>query len=213
MHPLRDILDRAARGTFPKPDGAVDLLGAPTGAVAAVIGFAAHLVVAADVDSGPAANRFEPGDFSSWLAPKTMMWLAKEVGANPRPQDALFCRLGSGGGVPDWLVPAPSLAHPRVQRSTRYRSDDTVFTTDDEAGVLVVGRGLAGRWELAYEVEPQARGKGLGRRLAAAAANMVPEGDAIWAQVAPGNATSMRSIIAAGYQPVGSEVLFVEHDK
>jgi RimJ/RimL family protein N-acetyltransferase len=31
----------------------------------------------------------------------------------------------------------------------------------------------------------------------------------IWAQVAPGNAASVRAFLAAGYQPVGAEALLV----
>jgi hypothetical protein len=213
MDALLEILADAARGAFPEPDGSIELLvGEPAGAKAVVLGFSAHLVIAADIDNTWVFDWFKPGDFSSWLAPGTMMWLASEVGATPRPQDALFCRISDGTGVPDWLHSAPSLEHPRVQRSTQYRSDDAVFATDDGAGVLIIGRGVAGRWELGFEVDSDARGSGLGRRLAAAAAHIVPAGEAVWAQVAPGNASSMRSIIAAGYQPIGSEVLFVAHD-
>jgi hypothetical protein len=45
--------------------------------------------------------------------------------------------------------------------------------------------------------------------VAAAARAVVPEGEPVWAQVAPGNAASMRSTAAAGFVPVGAEVLFV----
>jgi hypothetical protein len=45
--------------------------------------------------------------------------------------------------------------------------------------VLVLGRGLAGRREVAFEVDPTRRNRGLGR-----------------------------SLVAAGFQPVGAEVLF-----
>ena len=74
--------------------------------------------------------------------------------------------------------------------------------------MLVVGRGVCGRWELAFEVEPDARNRGLGRRLIEAGRDMVPAGASVWAQIAPGNAASMRAGIAAGFVPVGSEVLF-----
>ena len=42
----------------------------------------------------------------------------------------------------------------------------------------------------------------------AAARGLVPAGEPLWAQVAPGNAASMRSTLAAGFVPVGAEVLF-----
>ena len=76
----------------------------------------------------------------------------------------------------------------------------------------MVGRGLCGRWEVGYEVEPDHRDGGLGRRLVAAARGLVPAGEALWAQVAPGNAASMRSTLAAGFVPVAAEVLFASHD-
>jgi hypothetical protein len=44
--------------------------------------------------------------------------------------------------------------------------------------------------------------------LAVAARHLVPEDRPVWAQIAPGNASSLRAFLAAGYEPVGSEVLF-----
>jgi hypothetical protein len=45
--------------------------------------------------------------------------------------------------------------------------------------------------------------------LAAAARALAPERRPIWAQVAPGNAASVRAFLAAGYRPVGAEALLV----
>jgi GNAT superfamily N-acetyltransferase len=61
---------------------------------------------------------------------------------------------------------------------------------------------------VAFEVEPDARGRGLGRRLAAAAVMVVPEGDVLYVQTAPANVASVRALLAAGFQPIGGEVLF-----
>jgi GNAT superfamily N-acetyltransferase len=99
-------------------------------------------------------------------------------------------------------------AQPRVQRAARYRTDLRVCTDPTGAGLVVVGRGLAGRWELAFEVEPAARGQGLGRRLAAAATTLVPDGDALFVQTAPANTASLLALLAAGFRPLGGEVLF-----
>ncbi len=38
-----------------------------------------------------------------------------------------------------------------------------------------------------------------------AARHLIPAGEAVWAQVAPANAASVRAFLAAGYQPVGAE--------
>jgi RimJ/RimL family protein N-acetyltransferase len=58
------------------------------------------------------------------------------------------------------------------------------------------------------EVDPAARGRGLGTALAAAAPALVPDGAPLWAQVATANTASLRAFLAAGYRPVGAEVLF-----
>ncbi|NEC76087.1 GNAT family N-acetyltransferase, partial [Streptomyces rochei] len=46
------------------------------------------------------------------------------------------------------------------------------------------------------------------RRLVAAARRLAG-GEPVWAQVAAGNARSLRAFQAAGYRPVGSEALFL----
>jgi GNAT superfamily N-acetyltransferase len=103
-------------------------------------------------------------------------------------------------------------SHPRVRRAHVYRSDVSVWTLPDGAGVLILGRGLAGRWEAAFEVEPAHQGRGLGRLLAQSARHVLPAGaPGVWAQVSPGNAASVRTLLAAGYLPVGSEALLVRH--
>jgi GNAT superfamily N-acetyltransferase len=98
-------------------------------------------------------------------------------------------------------------AHPRVERARRYRDDVRVWETSDGAGCLVLGRGVAGRWEAAFEVEPAARGRGLGRGLAAAALGLLPPDTPVFAQVSPGNSISLRATLAAGFAPIGAEVL------
>ena len=99
-------------------------------------------------------------------------------------------------------------SHRRVARANRYRRDLQVLGDRDGGGLLVLGRGLAGRWEVAFEVEPERRGRGLGRALARSARHLVPAGEPLFAQVSPGNVASVRALLAAGYAPVGSEVLF-----
>lgn len=73
--------------------------------------------------------------------------------------------------------------------------------------MLVLGRGIAGRLEVSVEVDEGVRHRGLGRALVTAARQLATE--PLWAQVAPGNARSMRAFQAAGYRPVGSEALLI----
>lgn len=55
------------------------------------------------------------------------------------------------------------------------------------------------------EVAEEVRHRGLGRALATAARHLADE--PVWAQVALGNARSLRAFQAAGYRPVGAEAL------
>ena len=119
----------------------------------------------------------------------------------------VLATLGDGTGAPAWLKRDDAFEHPRVDEAARFRTIDEIWT-DGQGNVVMVGRGLCGRREVGYEVEPEHRNGGLGRKLVAAARGLVPAGEPLWAQVAPGNATSMRSALAAGFVPVGAEVLF-----
>ncbi|WP_181442463.1 hypothetical protein [Streptomyces tateyamensis] len=48
--------------------------------------------------------------------------------------------------------------------------------------------------------------------MALSARHLLPDGDALWAQQAPGNATGVRVLQAAGYRPVGAGVLLSAPD-
>ena len=76
-------------------------------------------------------------------------------------------------------------------------------------GVLVVGQGVAGRWEMAFEVAPDARGAVSVAGWPPLRRRCVPDGEPVFAQVAPGNPSSVRACLAAGYVAIGAEVLFV----
>jgi hypothetical protein len=206
---LAQLLDAAARGGFPPADGEVDVVAAPARAAAAVFMFTAHLVVATDAPVEEVRAVAPAGAFSTWS--RVGPWLAARAGVHACSGDVLLAALGTGGTAPVDLVPIDDLEHPRVARASRFRDDVRVFTTTDGTGVLVLGRGVEGRHELAFEVEPAARNVGLGRRLVESARALVPAGEALWAQVNPGNVASLRPVLAAGFQPVGYEQL-VGHD-
>ncbi|CAA9294328.1 MAG: FIG01123873: hypothetical protein [uncultured Corynebacteriales bacterium] len=94
-----------------------------------------------------------------------------------------------------------------MRRAERYRVD--VRAWEVPGALLILGRGLAGRWEVAVEVEPSHRDLGIGRALVAAAPALVPPGETLWAQVSPANVASLRAFLAAGYRPVAAEILLV----
>jgi hypothetical protein len=207
-HILGGRLRDAAFGTFPEVDGLVEVVPSPGPPCDAFVAFTGHFVLAADIDPQEVAARMPPGEFSVPFSPAALLWLAERLGLTPATHDALFVSFADGAGPPAWLHRTDDLAHPRVERASRYRDIESVWTTDDGNSMVMVGRGLCGRWEVGYEVATDARNAGLGRRLVGAARSLVPAGEPLWAQVAPGNAASMRSAFAAGFTPVAAEILF-----
>jgi hypothetical protein len=100
-------------------------------------------------------------------------------------------------------------AHPRIARARAHRTDVRAWSDVDGHAVVSIGRGLAERWELSLEIVDGQRDRGLGRALIAAGLRELPAGEPVFAQVAPGNARSLRAFLAAGFAPIGGEVLFV----
>ncbi len=200
------LFDRLAAGDDPPADGSVTTVPAPPGARALVVGGTAWHVVAADVDPAWVTERTAHDPLAAPLGARFLAALADRVGAEPGVVDAVLVAPPAAGPGAD-LVPT-EVDHPRVARARLHRTDVRVWTTPDGAGVLVLGRGVAGRWEVSVEVDPAARGRGLGTALVAAAPALVPGGGPLWAQVAPANTASLRAFLAGGDRPVGAEVLF-----
>lgn len=204
---LLDVFAAAAEGRYPPPDGTVQVHPDPPGKACGVVGFPARFYVLAPVSPGWVRAQLPPGDYSAPLGARFLVALADRIGARIGSIDALLAASAHGGGSALELRELADDGHPRVRRAHRYRDEVRAWQTPDGAGCLIIGRGLAGRWELAYEVDPAAQGKGLGRALAAAALGLLPAGTPLFAQVAPGNSHSMRATLAAGYRPIGGEVL------
>ncbi len=204
---LQDLLHAAVVGDFPPADGTVRVLHEQPGAAAAVLGFTAHFVVCAPVEEQWVRQRLPAGDLSAPLGARFVSALADHLDAHIGANDAVLAAVAHGRGPSLRLEPGDASAHPRVQRARRYRDDVRVWTTPEHDALVLLGRGLAGRWELSFEVEKSARGRGLGVGVAAAALGLLPAGTPVFAQVTPGNAASMRAVLAAGYRPIGSEVL------
>jgi hypothetical protein len=209
-HPLSVLLQAAARGRFPAPDGTVEILPPLAEKVDAVVAFTAHSAIAVDLPAGDVRAQLDPADFGATMNATFLSWVSDRLGTPPGVLDNVLvapARVAGDGDIS--LLPRDDLAdHPRVARAARYRTDLHVLTDESGAGVLLVGRGLAGRWEMAFEVDGDSRGRGLGRALATAAPTLIPEGEFLFAQASPGNAASVRAVLAAGYTAIGSECLF-----
>ena len=208
MTALDAVFRDVERGVFPACDGGLTVLPAPAPHAAAVVSFTGHVFVAADVDEGWVRRLLPPGELSEAFTPPFLGALAAKTGLRVNALDMLALAPPSraAAGVP--LVAVES-DHPRVRRARRYRTDVRAWSTP--GAVVTLGRGLGGRWEIGIEVDEAYRGRGLGRAVAAAARGLVPDGRPLWAQIAAGNAASVRAFLAAGYAPVGMEALLVAH--
>lgn len=202
-HPLYDLMHDAIDGLFPPVDGGVTVVPELAPARECSFAFTGHAVIATALPPADVHARRIDG-FGSSTLPDFLRWLAGPTGRVHCTDATLFSR-GTGG---DRLPPRPDLAdHPRVRYALGFRDDVRVF--GDERGVVTLSRGLAGRPELSVEAEPEGQGRGWGRSLLVDALSMVPDGDPVFAAVSPGNARSLRTFLALGFVPIGSETVII----
>ncbi|MDX3798986.1 hypothetical protein PV723_09525 [Streptomyces sp. AK04-3B] len=206
-HPLLAYFLDAADGRFPPADGAVTVLPAlpvPSGPLEASVAFTGHAVVATAL-AGPAVHALRPDGFGGSMGPDFLRALAGPTGWIGSV-DAVLVRRGAGGTAR--LQPLSGAdGHPRVRYARRLRAGVRVF--GDDRGLVTLAAGLAGRTELSVELHAPDDGGhgGRGRSLLGDALTLVQEGEPVFAAVAPGNARSLRAFLAAGFTPVGAEVL------
>ncbi|HSK37961.1 MAG TPA: hypothetical protein VLA80_14615 [Actinomycetota bacterium] len=85
------------------------------------------------------------------MSPGFLGWLGERLGSLPGSLDVVLAAQGIAGDPPLELRPGAGPARrPRAARAQRYRGDLQVWTDPDGAGVLVLGRGLAGRREVLF---------------------------------------------------------------
>jgi GNAT superfamily N-acetyltransferase len=202
---LAAILDSVAKGEFPPADGSVTILPQPSDRDAGVNAFTACSVVFTDADPDWVSALLPAGDLGAPLSPRFLHAVAVATGREAHQTDVLACATALAGPAPIEVTAEADPAHPRIARALLYRDD--VRAWQAAGGVLLLGRGVAGRWEVAIEVDAGHQGAGLGRALATAARHLIPPGEHLWAQVAPGNAASLRAFLAAGFRPAGAEAL------
>lgn len=204
-HPLLSLYLDAARGVFPPVDGAVTVLPPLPDGLECSVAFTGHAVVATALPE-PEVRALGPDGFGGSLTPAFLRALAGPDGWI-ETLDATLTAPGCGG--PPRLGPAGPAdhAHPRVRHARQLRRDVRVFA--DRRGLVTLAAGLGGRCELSIELRDPDHGaaSGDGRGLLRDALTLVPSGEPVFAAVAPGNARSLRAFLAAGFVPVGSEVV------
>lgn len=137
---------------------------------------------------------------SAGMAPAFLLWLAggREIGSH----DVLLAAAGRDGAALPFRDDLDE--HPRVQRARTWRNEVRVL--GDERGVVTLGEGVGGLLSMGVEVADGSGARGHGRQLIVAALASVPAGQTVLAEVAPGNARSLRAFLAAGFRPLGAIV-------
>ena len=71
-----------------------------------------------------------------------------------------------------------------------------------------------GRLEISVELLDAEPSAGAGGELIVAGLDRAPADELVWAQVAPGNAASLRAFLRGGFTPIGAETLIEpRHDR
>ncbi|HSP27861.1 MAG TPA: hypothetical protein VLN74_04875 [Ilumatobacteraceae bacterium] len=200
MHELHRILLATADGRFPDVDGAVEFFEPMAGDHHGVVEFTGHSFVLTDTEISEVLRLGADG-FGGASHPDVLRLLAGP-GGWIGSHDAVLVARGLGGGQ---LPERDDFDdHPRVLRSRAHRRD--VHVHGDSTGLVTIGRGLVDRLEVSVEVAGPHAG-GAGRRLIRESLGLIPRGDAVFAQVAPGNAASLRAFLNCGFAPIGAETL------
>jgi GNAT superfamily N-acetyltransferase len=212
-HPLAELIIAAAAGRFPAVDGGWHRVPPWRPGLEAVFAFTGHAVLAiADELSESTLRDFTVDGFGGAHDPRLVSALAGADGWI----DSLDLVLAGRGTGPKMeltagLVPRPDLAnHPRARYAATIRSTPSIFGYSDVActTVVICSKGVAGLAELSFELDPSQRGTGQGTALVRDALRLIPDGELVVASVAPGNAASLRCLLATGFTPLGSIQLF-----
>ncbi|HEY4457980.1 MAG TPA: hypothetical protein VGN81_26940 [Pseudonocardiaceae bacterium] len=203
---LADLLRGVADGTPPPTDSELTVVQPPDDRSVGVLAFPGQNIIVADVSVEWVRSWLASDDLGEPFSPPFLGLLSAVTGRVVGNIDTVLVGRAHGRRRGLELAEITDSDHPRVARAKLHRAEVRAWACP--GGLLVLGRGVAGRWEAAVEVDAAVRGFGLGRGLFGAALGLLPEGESVWAQVAPGNAASLRALLAAGYRPVGGEVLF-----
>jgi hypothetical protein len=200
-HPLAGVLRAAASGAFPPVDGLAELLPPDAAGTCAVVSFTGHAYVLTELPSDALVDLALDG-YGAASHPRALLRLAGDGAIGSL--DVVLVRPGAGG-QPTVTDRADLEHHPRVQRARHHRRDVRVL--GDDRGFVTIGRGLVDRIEMSVELLDHAHGNGAGRQLIDAGLCAISPSELVFAQVAPGNAASLRAFLACGFRPIGSEVL------
>lgn len=208
MHRLTDLFNRLARDIFPPRDDLVEILPSPPGKTDAVVAFTSHHIVAGALDPELVRAQLDPADDAAPMRAPFLTWLGSQLDSRPGSLRVVLMAKGTGAGAEELRLRDDMYGHTRVAAALVNRDNVQLYSDKYGQSILVLGEGLAGRRELSVQVPASQRRAGTGRRLVKGALALTPRGEPLFAQVAAGNAASLRAFYNAGFRPIGAEVLF-----
>lgn len=208
MHRLTDLFNRLAHDVYPPRDDLVEIVDSPPGKTDAVVAFTSHHVVAGSLDPDLVRAQLDPGDDAAPMRAPFLAWMGEQLGARPGSLRVVLVAKGSGLGSRELTRRDDMYNHTRVAAALVNRENVELYSDKYGQSILVLGEGLAGRRELSVQVPASQRQAGTGRRLVQGALALTPKGVPLFAQVAAGNAASLRAFYNASFRPIGAEVLF-----
>lgn len=167
-----------------------------------------HAVLALDAVSRDEVLALGADGFSGAHDPRLITAIAGSSGW----VDSLDVLLGRRGmSTPGPLIDRPDLAeHPRARHARDVRVNVRVLGLPDpqRRAVVMVSQGIGGLPEISFELETAQRGARQGAALVRAALAACGPARAVLAACAPRNTASLRSLLSAGFVPLGSVQLF-----
>lgn len=200
---LGSLVQDAAAGRFPVPDGGFSRATPWRPGVEAAVAFTGHavMVVDEDVTDGDLAALGVHG-FGGAHDPGVTLALA---GGGPvNVLDVLLVGRGTGRGGP--LVHRPDLAETdRAAHAGEWRDQVDVYGLPDPSSTALatLSLGIGGLPEVGIQAEG-----GAADILLDGILGRLPAGEVLVASVTPGNARSLRFFLRHGFVPVGSEQLW-----
>ena len=206
VHPIAEVLSKAAGGDFPAVDGGWQRIEPWRPGVEGVVAFTGHayLAVGDDVSDGTLGS-LGPDGFGGASSPRLVARLAGRGWIDAL--DIVLVARGTGGEPA--LVPRSDLRnHPRAEHAMSVRSEVSTFgfAAPDDHTLVTLSTGLGGLPEVGIESDPAKAHSG--GELVRDARTLVPEGDVVVAACAPGNARALRAFISGGFEPVASVQLW-----
>jgi hypothetical protein len=206
VHPIGDVLSKAAAGDFPAVDGGWQRVGPWRPGVEGVVAFTGHAYLAVDDDvSDGTLGSLGPDGFGGASNPRVVSRLAGSGWIDAL--DIVLVARGTGGEPA--LVPRSDLRnHPRAQHATSVRSAVTAYgyAAPDDHTLVTLSTGLGALPEVGLETDPAK--EHVGADVVRDALTLIPEGDVVVAACAPGNARALRAFLSAGFEPVASVQLW-----